>query len=48
MLLFMSAIITSWRYPISEQRHQAIIASINATTVVKMNKQGDNINALAK
>jgi Na+/melibiose symporter-like transporter len=29
MLLFLSAIITSWRYPISEQRHQTIIATIN-------------------
>jgi Na+/melibiose symporter-like transporter len=43
MLLFLSAIITSWRYPISEQRHQAIIASIKATTAVRMTKQGNNI-----
>ena len=29
MLLFLSAIISIWRYPISEQRHQTIIATIN-------------------
>jgi GPH family glycoside/pentoside/hexuronide:cation symporter len=30
VLLFLSVIITSWRYPINEQRHLTIIAAINA------------------
>ncbi len=30
VLLFLSSIATSWRYPINQQRHQEIVASINA------------------
>ena len=30
VLLFLSSIATSWRYPINEQRHQDIVASIKA------------------